>query len=92
MAYKGLGEVLVEAGRITEEELARALALQKGTNARLGDVLLSHNIITEEDLVEALKKQLGIESVDLTKVNLPAELAQALPKRIARRSGARGEG
>ena len=55
MAYKRLGELLVEAGTITEEELARALALQKGTNARLGDVLLSHSIITEEDLVEARK-------------------------------------
>ena len=84
MAYKRLGELLVEAGTITEEELARALALQQGTNARLGDVLLSHSIITEEDLVEARKMQMGIESVDLTKVNIPAELAQVLPKRIAR--------
>ncbi len=84
MAYKGLGELLVDAGTITEEELSRALALGKGTNARLGDVLLSHDIISEEDLVEALKTQLGIESVDLTKVSIPAELAQILPKRIAR--------
>ncbi len=84
MAYKRLGELLVAAGTITEEELARGLALQKGTKERLGTVLISNNIITEEKLIEALQMQLGIEFVDLTKVNIPTELAQALPKNIAK--------
>ena len=84
MAYKRLGELLVAAGTISEEELARGLALQKGTKERLGTVLISNNIITEEKLIEALQMQLGIEFVDLTKVNIPTELAQALPKNIAK--------
>lgn len=84
MAYKRLGELLVAAGTISEEELARGLALQKGTKERLGTVLISNNIITEEKLIEALQLQLGIEFVDLTKVNIPTELAQALPKNIAK--------
>ena len=84
MAYKRLGELLVTAGTITEEELARGLALQKDTKERLGTVLISNNIITEEKLIEALQMQLGIEFVDLTKVNIPTELAQALPKNIAK--------
>ena len=84
MAYKRLGELLVAAGTITEEELARGLALQKDTKERLGTVLISNNIITEEKLIEALQMQLGIEFVDLTKVNIPTELAQALPKNIAK--------
>jgi len=84
MAYKRLGELLVAAGTITEEELTRGLALQKGTKERLGTVLIANNIITEEKLIEALQMQLGIEFVDLTKVNIPTELAQALPKNIAK--------
>ena len=84
MAYKRLGELLVAAGTITEEELAHGLALQKGTKERLGTVLIANNIITEEKLIEALQMQLGIEFVDLTKVNIPTELAQALPKNIAK--------
>ncbi len=84
MAYKRLGELLVAAGTITEEELTRGLALQKGTKQRLGTVLISNNIITEEKLIEALQMQLGIEFVDLSKVNIPTELAQALPKNIAK--------
>ena len=83
MAYKRLGELLVAAGTITEEELERGLALQKETKERLGTVLISNNIITEEKLIEALQMQLGIEFVDLTKVNIPTELAHALPKSIA---------
>ena len=83
MAYKRLGELLVAAGTITEEELERGLALQKETKERLGTVLISNNIITEEKHIEALQMQLGIEFVDLTKVNIPTELAHALPKSIA---------
>ncbi len=84
MAYKRLGELLVAAGTITEQELERGLALQKGTKDRLGTVLIANNIITEEKLIEALQMQLGIEYIDLSKINIPTELAQALPKNIAK--------
>ena len=70
MAYKRLGELLVAAGTITEQELERGLALQKGTKDRLGTVLIANNIITEEKLIEALQMQLGIEYIDLSKINI----------------------
>jgi len=84
MAYKRLGELLLATGTITEEELERGLELQKGTKDRLGTVLIKNNIITEEKLIEALQMQLGIEFVDLTKINIPTELAQVVPKNIAK--------
>ncbi len=84
MAYKRLGELLVDAGVITEEDVNRGIALQKGTKERLGDVLIKHGIVTEDEVIEALTMQLGIQYVDLTKVNIPTELAQALPKNIAK--------
>ena len=84
MAYKRLGELLIAAGTISEEELERGLALQKETKDRLGTVLISNGIITENQLIEALQMQLGIEYVDLTKINIPTELAQTLPKNIAK--------
>ncbi len=79
-----LGELLIAAGTITEEELARGLELQKGTKDRLGTVLISSGIITEAQLIEALQMQLGIDFVDLTKLNIPTELAQAVPKNLAK--------
>ena len=84
MAYMRLGELLLAAGTINQEELDRGLQLQKGSKARLGDVLIENNIITEQELIEALQMQLGIEFVDLTKLNIPTEMAQVLPKNIAR--------
>ena len=84
MAYMKLGELLIAAGTITQEELDRGLELQKGTKDRLGDVLIKNNIISEEEFIQALQMQLGIEFIDLTKVNIPTELAQMLPKNIAK--------
>ena len=82
--YRRLGDLLIAAGTITEEELNRGLELQKGSGERLGTVLLNNGIITEEELIEAIQMQLGIEYVDLTKVTIPTELAQMVPKNIAK--------
>ena len=82
--YIRLGDLLVSAGLITEEQLTAALAAQKGTNKRLGTVLQEEGLITESELIEALQMQLGIEFVDLSKVSIPTELVQMLPKNIAK--------
>ena len=84
MAYKRLGELLLAAGTLSEEELQRGLDLQKGTRDRLGTVLISNGIITETQLIEAMQMQLGIEFIDLTRYPIPTELAQAMPKNLAR--------
>ena len=84
MAYMRLGELLIAAGTISQEELEKGLALQKEQKGRLGEVLISNGIITEQQLIEALQMQLGIEFIDLTKINIPTELAQMLPKNIAK--------
>ena len=82
--YRRLGELLLAAGTISQEELDRGLALQKEQKGRLGEVLISNGIITENQLIEALQIQLGIEYIDLTKINIPTELAQTVPKNIAK--------
>ncbi len=84
MAYKRLGELLVAAGAISEDDLKRGLAIQKGGKERLGTVLIDSKIISEDALIEALQMQLGIEFIDLSRAQIPTELAQALPKNIAR--------
>lgn len=79
-----LGDLLIGAGIITEEELEKGLELQKQSKDRLGKVLIDNGIISEQEMIEALQMQLGIEFVDLTKVSIPTELAQTVPKNIAR--------
>ena len=82
--YRRLGELLIAAGTINEEQLNRALEIQKESKDRLGTVLIENNIITEDQLIESLQMQLGIEYVDLTQVKIPIELASSVPKSIAK--------
>ena len=63
--YLRLGDLLISAGLITEEQLQEGLRLQKGTGKRLGTVLQENGFITESELIEALQMQLGIEFIDL---------------------------
>lgn len=83
MAYKRLGELLIAAGAITEDDLKRGLELQRGTKERLGSILIEHGILTEQRLIEALQVQLGIDFVDLSRVTIPTELGQLITKAMA---------
>lgn len=85
MAYERLGDLLMNIGLISHEELDRALSLQKGSKKRLGDILTENGFITEQQLIEALELQLGIEFIDLSKAVPPPEMAQVLSKNIARK-------
>ncbi|MBR2046450.1 MAG: Flp pilus assembly complex ATPase component TadA [Agathobacter sp.] len=87
MKYWRLGDLLVSSGVITEEQLETALRLQKETmqGKRLGTVLIESGIITEEQLIETLQMQLGVEFIDLNNTAIPPEMAQVLPKKIAKK-------
>ncbi len=84
MQVMRLGELLIAAGAITKEQLERGMELQKTSRSRLGTVLIENGIITEAQLIEALQMQLGIEFIDLTKVTIPTDMAQALPRNLAK--------
>ena len=85
MAYMRLGDLLVSSSVITNEQMEKALGMQKETKERLGDVLIRAGFITEQQLIEALEMQLGVEFVDLTAVSIPVELASYVPKNIAKK-------
>ena len=85
MAFKRLGDLLLSIGLINESDLNRALSYQRTEKKRLGRALIDLNIISEQQLIEALQMQLGVEFIDLSKVPLPPELSQAVPKNIAKR-------
>lgn len=83
-SHKRLGDVLIEAGLITIEQLNEALEKQKETKSRLGEVLISTGIISEGALVEALQMQLGIEFVDLSQISIDPELSRIVSKNVAK--------
>ena len=85
MAYMRIGDLLLAAGAISEQQLHEALEIQKSTKQRLGDVLIDNRIITEHQLIEALQQQLGVDFIDLTAVTIPLELAKYVPRGIAKK-------
>lgn len=83
MKNKRLGEMLVDAGVLTEKQIDEAVALQKGTGKRLGAILVEHGFINETQLIEVLRMQLGIDFIDLNKTKIDPYMASVVPKNIA---------
>ncbi len=58
---KLIGQVLMESGMITIDELNEAIEVQKSSGQRLGDVLINQGVITAEELQMALEFQMDEE-------------------------------
>jgi type IV pilus assembly protein PilB len=80
---KKIGECLIQAGLITEEDLNAALAEHKRTGERIGVVLVRMNLATEKQIAKALAFQLGFPYINLSE-NPPDPTAVVLiPKEVA---------
>jgi type IV pilus assembly protein PilB len=82
---KKIGECLIQAGLITEEDLSTALAEHKRTGERLGQVLVRMNLATEKQIAKALAFQLGFPYVPLSGGPPDPAIVVLIPKEIALR-------
>ena len=80
-----LGDVLVESGVISSEQLEEGLKLQKGTGRKLGETLVDEGIATEEAIARALSDQLGYEMVDLQNIAIPEDVLGLVPGNVLER-------
>ena len=83
MKRRKLGEILLEEGLITDEQLGTALTIQKGKNKKLGKVLIEIGYINDMQVAEALTKQLSLQMVDCKDYNPSMEILSLVPKEIA---------
>ena len=82
---KQLGQIMLELGFITNEQLDLALEEHRRSPKSLGRVLIDMGFIKEGDLVRALAEQVGLEFVDLTEYPIDASATALLPEALARR-------
>ncbi|OXS75429.1 type II secretion system protein GspE [Lysinibacillus sp. KCTC 33748] len=82
---KRLGDLLVEAGVITNVQLEFALT-NKTKDEKLGDFLIKENILTEQQLIEVLEFQLGIPHIHLNQYSISPDLLQLVPAELAKRT------
>lgn len=62
-----IGDLLLDAGRITEQDLARALAMQEASQPRrlLGEILVELGVVTMEEILQAVKAKIRDELFDV---------------------------
>jgi MSHA biogenesis protein MshE len=80
-----LGDLLVEKGLITEDQLQHALGEQKKLGRKLGGTLIELGMIDEDSLLNLLASQLNIPLIDINNYNYSNQVAKLLPEMIARR-------
>ncbi|MDD5166587.1 MAG: GspE/PulE family protein [Candidatus Omnitrophica bacterium] len=76
-------EILVKSKRISQEQLEKAIQLQKQKQIPLRRVLIEHKIISEEELLSLLSEQLYIPTLHLTKFKFDPEIIKLIPERMA---------
>lgn len=80
-----LGELLLASGRITEGQLAEALAVQADEGGKLGQVLVRQLVLDEDLIARTLAEQKGLQYISLTTYPVDREAVARIPERVARR-------
>ena len=80
-----LGDLLVAAGAITEDELMEALSRQKELGLKLGQTLVKLDYISQDILNATLQQQLGIDFISLQGVKLEEQILNIIPENLIRK-------
>src|SRR5947208_12200769 len=82
---KRLGELLLEAGVVTEAQLSEVLEEQKRTGKRMAQIFIERGLLAKGEAGRWLALQQGYEYVSLTAEPIDVHIAQLLPEPFARR-------
>lgn len=84
---KRLGDLLVEAGVVTQDQLTQALNVQKTEKKgqRLGVVLMDLGFTDEKHIMKALCSQLKLQPVDLSNIRIPEEITKLTEEAVLRK-------
>ncbi len=84
IVYRQVGDILLEKGIITSEQLQAALAQQKKKDGFLGEILISLGYVTEEDIAACLAIQYGFSYVALGGITIEPDVLKLIPAETAR--------
>ncbi len=82
---KQLGDILLEGGLVTPDQLDQAVTEQQRLGKSLGRVLVELGMVTESQLVASLAKQIGLQFVDLADYPIDPSAAALVPDAVCRR-------
>jgi len=81
-----LGELLVQQGLITTDQLSIVLAEQRHNNIPMGRLLVRLGFVTESAIRDVMARTIGQESIDLAQVVADSEALKLVPQDFARRN------
>ncbi|MEA3402530.1 MAG: ATPase, T2SS/T4P/T4SS family [Armatimonadota bacterium] len=82
---KLIGQMLIEKGHITDEQLEQALTAQEDSTQRIGEILMDLGFVEEKPLYETLAEQMRVEYVNLDEVKVDPGVAQLISQDTAKR-------
>jgi len=85
MPRKKIGDILIEKGLISEEQLARALEEQSKSGRKIGQILVESETITEDQLIETISERLQIPRISLESIVIDPSVISLVPVEVARR-------
>jgi type IV pilus assembly protein PilB len=84
MAIK-LGEMLIKARLITQEQLTKALDHQKANGGKLGYNLVKLGLVKEDDITQLLSQQYGVPAINLGSVEIDESVIKLIPSEVAQK-------
>lgn len=81
---KRLGDILIDRGKITEEQLEEGIKIQQNSDKKLGVIFTEMGLINEEELVELLSAQMEIDSIKLSGIELNDNALSVLSEEMCR--------
>ena len=80
-----LGEMLIKAGLITQDQLEEALQLQKTNGGKLGYNLVRLGHVKEEDITSLLSEQYGVPAIHLEHFEIDESILKHIPADVAQK-------
>jgi len=84
-AKRHIGQILIDQGILTEDQLRIALLEQMKSHLPVGRLLVQLGFVSEATLRDALSEKLGLQSVDLSRIIVDPTALKMLPRELARR-------
>jgi type II secretory ATPase GspE/PulE/Tfp pilus assembly ATPase PilB-like protein len=84
-AKRHIGQILIDQGILTEDQLRIALLEQMKSHVPVGRLLVQLGFVSEATLRDALSEKLGLQSVDLATIIVDPSALKMLPREMARR-------
>ena len=80
-----IGELLIKAKLLNNDQLQRALDEQKQSGGRIGEHLMRLGYVTEEDILDCLSQQFGVPSINLQHFEIDDSIIRLIPADVARK-------